>query len=189
VLRVVVHDVPRSGTLQRPRLHQGVGGRVALRDLRPDAHDDAGRQSGWAAAAAVCGYHRVLPSAERLSGWGRGAARQRRGNAGREDRASQEEIQFKERPMTKLTRIRWGAAACLAAGAAVALSISAAARQPSSVQPGTENGEWRYWGGDAGNTRYAPLDQINAENFNKLQVAWVWRGDNYGPSPDNILRS
>ena len=27
---------------------------------------------------------------------------------------------------------------------------------------GTENGEWRYLGGDAGNTRYSPLDQINA---------------------------
>ena len=48
---------------------------------------------------------------------------------------------------------------------------------------------WRYWGGDAGQTRYAPLDQINAENFSKLEVAWTWRGDNYGPSADNILRA
>jgi quinoprotein glucose dehydrogenase len=55
--------------------------------------------------------------------------------------------------------------------------------------PGTENGEWRYWGGDSGSNRYSPLDQINADNFEDLEVAWVWRGDNFGPSVDNILRS
>ncbi len=55
--------------------------------------------------------------------------------------------------------------------------------------PGTENGEWRYWGGDSGSNRYPPLDQIDAENFEDLDVAWVWRGDNFGPNVDNILRS
>ena len=54
---------------------------------------------------------------------------------------------------------------------------------------GTEGGEWRYWGGDAGSSRYSPLDQINADNFENLEVAWIWRGDNFGPSVDNILRS
>src|SRR5690606_3375771 len=38
-------------------------------------------------------------------------------------------------------------------------------------------------------TRYAPVSQITAENFNDLRVAWVWRGDNYGPNVDNILRA
>lgn len=46
-------------------------------------------------------------------------------------------------------------------------------------------GEWRYWGGDPGQSRYSPLDQINAENFNTLEQAWLWRGDNFGPSPTN----
>ncbi len=50
-------------------------------------------------------------------------------------------------------------------------------------------GEWRYWGGDAHSTRYSPLEQIDASNFAQLEVAWVWRGDNFGPSVDNILRS
>jgi len=50
-------------------------------------------------------------------------------------------------------------------------------------------GEWRYIGGDAGHTRYAPFDQINADNFESLQVAWVWRGDNFGPVPLSISRS
>ena len=42
-------------------------------------------------------------------------------------------------------------------------------------------GEWRYIGGDAGHTRYSGLDQITAENFEELEVAWIWRGDNFGP--------
>src|SRR5690606_8377632 len=54
---------------------------------------------------------------------------------------------------------------------------------------GNPEGEWRYWGADAWSTRYSPVDQITAENFADLEVAWVWRGDNYGPSPDNILRA
>ncbi|HVS62030.1 MAG TPA: pyrroloquinoline quinone-dependent dehydrogenase [Thermoanaerobaculia bacterium] len=61
----------------------------------------------------------------------------------------------------------------------------------SAVAPGfsAEEGEWRYWGGDPASTRYSPLDQIDAENFEDLTVAWIWRGDNFGPSADFILRS
>ena len=42
-------------------------------------------------------------------------------------------------------------------------------------------GEWRYIGGNAAHTRFTALDQINAQNFNDLEIAWVWRGDNFGP--------
>lgn len=59
----------------------------------------------------------------------------------------------------------------------------------SAAPVGTEDGEWHYWGGDAHSTRYSPLDQIDAGNFEDLQVAWVWRGDNFGPEVDFILRS
>lgn len=55
--------------------------------------------------------------------------------------------------------------------------------------PGTENGEWRYLGGDAGHTRSSTLDQINASNFADLEQAWLWRGDNYGPNLDYFSRS
>ena len=55
--------------------------------------------------------------------------------------------------------------------------------------PGTENGEWRYLGGDAGHTRYSPLDQINAGNFEDLEVAWIFRGDNFGQTPTPQSRS
>jgi quinoprotein glucose dehydrogenase len=73
--------------------------------------------------------------------------------------------------------------------ALVALSFSAPSKAKDQPLPGTANGEWRYWGGDEGATRYSPLDQINAENFGKLEVAWRWKAANYGPSEDHIYRS
>ena len=54
---------------------------------------------------------------------------------------------------------------------------------------GTEDGEWRYWGGDERSTRYSPLSDINADNFTDLEIAWRWKSDNYGPSPDYIYRA
>ena len=62
---------------------------------------------------------------------------------------------------------------------------------PVSAQrlTGTENGEWRYLGGDVGHTRSSPLDQINGGNFSDLEVAWIWRGDNFGPNIDYFNRS
>ena len=51
------------------------------------------------------------------------------------------------------------------------------------AQYGTTNGEWRVNGGDAGSTRYSPLDQINATNVKNLQVVLRWKAQNMGPSP------
>src|SRR5205823_2914106 len=47
-------------------------------------------------------------------------------------------------------------------------------RMDPSLARGNKAGEWRFWGADAWSTRYSPLDQINASNFNNLQVAWQW---------------
>lgn len=52
---------------------------------------------------------------------------------------------------------------------------------PASAQTGAKNGEWTTYGGDLASTRYAPLDQISADNFNKLQVAWRFKTDSLGP--------
>jgi quinoprotein glucose dehydrogenase len=52
------------------------------------------------------------------------------------------------------------------------------------AQSGTKNGEWRNYGGDLGSTRYAPLDQINADNFSKLEIAWRFKTDSLGPRPE-----
>ncbi|MCC2670915.1 MAG: hypothetical protein K0Q72_3386, partial [Armatimonadetes bacterium] len=35
-------------------------------------------------------------------------------------------------------------------------------------------GEWRVYGSDFAGSRYAPLEQINRENFKNLRVAWTW---------------
>ena len=59
----------------------------------------------------------------------------------------------------------------------------------SAQEPDAAATEWRYIGGDAAHTRYSPLSQINADNFENLEVAWIWRGDNYGPNPLAVSRS
>jgi len=41
--------------------------------------------------------------------------------------------------------------------------------------------EWPTYGNDAGTSKYAPLDQINASNVAQLKVAWQWQ------SPDNAI--
>ena len=53
-----------------------------------------------------------------------------------------------------------------------------------NAQQGTKNGEWRYYGGDSGTTKYAPLDQINAGNAKELKIAWQWKAQNFGRRPD-----
>ena len=60
---------------------------------------------------------------------------------------------------------------------------------PLLAQSGAKNGEWPTYGADLGNTHYSPLDQINAGNFNKLQVAWRLKTDNFGPRPETNLQS
>jgi quinoprotein glucose dehydrogenase len=58
-----------------------------------------------------------------------------------------------------------------------------------AAQQGAQGGEWRTWGGDLGATRYAPLDQVSASNFNQLQIAWRFRTDNLGSRPDFNLQT
>ena len=53
--------------------------------------------------------------------------------------------------------------------------------------PSTTNGEWPHYSGDLKGTRYSPLDQINASNFNKLEVAWRFKTDSLGPFPEYKL--
>jgi quinoprotein glucose dehydrogenase len=55
---------------------------------------------------------------------------------------------------------------------------------PLGAQTGAKNGEWRTYGGDLGNTKYSPLDQINASNFNTLKLAWRFHTENLGPKPE-----
>jgi quinoprotein glucose dehydrogenase len=52
------------------------------------------------------------------------------------------------------------------------------------AQQGSSGADWRYISGDAGGTKYSPLDQIDASNVGKLKIAWRWKSENYGPRPD-----
>ena len=50
-------------------------------------------------------------------------------------------------------------------------------------------GEWRYQSADAWGTRFSPADQIDATNFTDLQVAWIWRADNFGPTLEDQMKA
>jgi quinoprotein glucose dehydrogenase len=49
--------------------------------------------------------------------------------------------------------------------------------------------KWKYWGGDAGQTRYAPLDQINASNVDRLKIAWRWSADTSGDASSSNYKA
>jgi quinoprotein glucose dehydrogenase len=51
--------------------------------------------------------------------------------------------------------------------------------QSFAQAPGTAGGQWHYLGGDAAHTRYSPADQIDADNFEDLEEAWVWNGASF----------
>ena len=66
--------------------------------------------------------------------------------------------------------------------AIVAILLGTAVAAPA--QQGARDGEWRYYGADAGSTKYSTLDQIDRDNVADLQIAWRWRTDNFGPRID-----
>ena len=61
--------------------------------------------------------------------------------------------------------------------ATVAATLVVAWLSAASVdaQQGATDGEWRSYAADTFSTKYAPLDQITADNFGDLEVAWRWR--------------
>jgi len=58
-----------------------------------------------------------------------------------------------------------------------------------AAQSKSRPGEWTTYGGDLASTRYSPLDQINRDNFNKLEVAWRFKTDALGPRPEFNFQS
>lgn len=50
------------------------------------------------------------------------------------------------------------------------------------------NVDWPAYGGDLANTRYSPLEQVTAENFSELEVAWRFRTEALGPQPEYNLQ-
>ena len=58
---------------------------------------------------------------------------------------------------------------------AAAFLLATVLPEPSVLaQTGAPNGQWPSYGGDDGSTKYSALDQIDADNVDRLQVAWQW---------------
>src|SRR6476660_4744025 len=84
-----------------------------------------------------------------------------------------------------LFRKRWLAPfLCLFFALGMAWVISA---QSTGFIATTKSGEWQSYAGATRGTRYSPLDQINAQNFNDLEVAWRFKTDNLGTRPEYKL--
>jgi len=79
----------------------------------------------------------------------------------------------------------WSAIAALTV--TVSASVGLFAQRPRPT--GTQHGEWPTYGGDLASTRYSPLDQIDRNNFSKLEVAWRFKTDALGPRPEYNLQS
>jgi quinoprotein glucose dehydrogenase len=63
----------------------------------------------------------------------------------------------------------------LCLGGLIACALIAASSHAVHAQRGAgSTGEWTAYGADLGNTKYSPLDQITAENFSRLRIAWRW---------------
>src|SRR5678815_3851366 len=54
----------------------------------------------------------------------------------------------------------------------------------STFVASTKNGDWPSYTGDTRGSRYSPLAQITAANFNDLEVAWRFKTDNLGSRPE-----
>jgi quinoprotein glucose dehydrogenase len=76
----------------------------------------------------------------------------------------------------------WAARAQRAAGPSTGMGAAAPARAAAQT-------DWLGYGNDLASTRYAGLDQINASNFNNLEVAWRFKTDNFGPRKDSYFNA
>lgn len=73
-------------------------------------------------------------------------------------------------------------------GVTLGLSLLGAMFSTLPAQAGG-SADWRHWGGDIHSTRSSPHGQITGENFGELEVAWLWRADNFSPGGDGLLRA
>ncbi len=63
-------------------------------------------------------------------------------------------------------------------------SLAHAQSAPTQAPFSTRTGEWPSYTGDTRGSRYSPLDQIAANNFSTLEVAWRFKTDSLGPRPE-----
>ena len=71
----------------------------------------------------------------------------------------------------------------------LAALLATASAGLAGQEQGTSDGEWPTYGGNLSNDRYSPLEQITAENFSELEVAWRLNTDSFGPQPEARLQT
>jgi len=93
-------------------------------------------------------------------------------------------------PLTRRTVLNNSAAAIALAGAPLSEALAQAPAAPAGLG-GTAppNTDWTAPSATNRATRYAPLDQVNAANFNTMEVAWRFKTDNFGNHPDAFFNS
>src|SRR5947209_3867543 len=79
--------------------------------------------------------------------------------------------------------LKTAAALVAVVGAGVVWTTTRTSGQATGM-PSTKNGDWTHYTADVRGTKYSPLDQINATNFNKMEVAWRFKTDNLGTRPE-----
>ena len=92
-----------------------------------------------------------------------------------------------------MTKTTFSSLLLAAAGATVVAGVVLVGQSAQSgagpARPSTTDSTWATYGGDLGNRRYVPFDQINAKNFGDLEVAWRFSTANLGPSPEYSFQS
>jgi glucose dehydrogenase len=85
--------------------------------------------------------------------------------------------------MLMVKTLKTAAALVAVLGAGVVWTTTRTSGQTTGM-PSTKNGDWTHYTADVRGTKYSPLDQINATNFNKMEVAWRFKTDNLGTRPE-----
>jgi quinoprotein glucose dehydrogenase len=100
----------------------------------------------------------------------------------------------------KRSRVLWGAALVLVALVIGSMAVlaqgrggrgggAAPAAAPAATTAQVPGAEWTTYGANLASHRYSPLDQINKDNFAKLEVAWRLNTNVFGPRPDTLYSS
>lgn len=88
--------------------------------------------------------------------------------------------------LRRTAAVAWGVALGLSALSPLQALAQTAQAAQNRMNP---DGEWRYESADAWGTRHSPDSQIDASNFANLEVAWIFRGDNFGPALEDQMKA
>src|ERR1700692_4206861 len=69
------------------------------------------------------------------------------------------------------------------------LLMAAIASLAAAEAPRSAAGDWAFYGGDAGGSRYSQLDQINKANVAELKPAWEFRTGDVSDGSDDRPKS